>query len=206
MANIQGLLDKYKNKPDERFFAELFQGEEYKPLLERKLDVVLDIGALAGEFSAYVYEKAGIIHCIEPYDPYYNELASNIKEFNLTKMIPYNLAILNYSGECHISTEDVRGGNRVTENKEGSQPSKCETIASFMMKNSIDHVDVLKIDIENMEAHVFSSPDFKDVVGKIDCIVGEHLTDGAGVILEGYGFTKTEHMHNLIYERTSVNE
>jgi len=201
MANIQGLLEKYKNKEGERFFAELFEKGEYEAILNRKLDVVVDVGALAGEFGAYIYDKAGVIHCIEPFEPHFDELYKNIEEFQLTKMLPYRFAVYDYNGECRMSTSSARGGNSITNNKEETQPTPCYTLARFIELNEIKHIDLLKIDIENTEVQVFGSKDFKDVVDRIDCIIGEHLGGEAGETLLSYGFKRTQHMNNLIYER-----
>ena len=62
--------------------------------------------------------------------------------------------------------------------------------------------DILKIDVENNEDEIFKAPDFKDVAGKIDFIIGEHLKNLQG-LFENYGFTArvVEGTNNIIYER-----
>lgn len=203
MADIQGLRDLYAANPKERFFKELFEKEEYKPVLERNCQVVLDIGALAGEFDAYIYDKAGIIYAIEPNPPYFEELNSNVHEFGLTKVIPCQLAIAGHDGEILFSSGGARGGNRITD-AEGEDviTVPCLTLASFMKKYHITHVNVLKIDIENGEDTVFRAPDFLEVINKIDYIIGEHINSEIEKIFLNNGFRKLESYEgNVQYER-----
>jgi FkbM family methyltransferase len=204
MADIQGLRDKYKLIKDERFFAELFDAEEYKAIKDRKLDVVIDIGALAGEFPAYVYEKAGIIHAIEPYKPHYKELLDNVMEYGLNdKVACYPVAIADYNGLGWFRTNDLRGGNNLAPkgSSKGQVVVPVNTLANFMFVYGITHVDLLKIDIEGNEVQVFGSKDFEDVAPLIDCIIGEHLSSFIEQF-EKLGFTY-RHVEgaNMLFER-----
>lgn len=204
MANIKGLLAKYKQIPDERFFKNIFEEEEYKAVLSLKADIVIDIGALAGEFSAYIYPRAKIIYAIEPHSKHYQELTENIKEFDLPKIKPFNLAISNHNNTAELAILS-RGGNTLQptngEEKIATEVVQCKTLATFMKEQKIDHVDLLKIDIEAHEISVFNSPDFKDVAEKIDCIIGEHVDNGVIQVLKDFGFKNRIEGGNYIFER-----
>lgn len=197
MANLRGLLDKYK---EDRFFQEVANGD-YSPTLGHKSDVVIDVGALAGEFAAYIYDQSGVIYALEPYSEHFKELEENIKQFELDKIKPFKLAL---AGENATRTLVVqsRGGHTlgVTEPLEEIQ---AVTLATFMKEQKIDHVDILKIDIEDAEIEVFNSPDFAEVVDKIDLIIGEHLGK-VHDIFETAGFTMEKHGVNAVYRRNNA--
>lgn len=204
MSNIQGLLDKYLNDGAERFFHDVFEKQEYAPARNQKADVVLDIGALAGEFSAYIYDQAEKIYAIEPYGEHYKELISNIKEFGLKKIKPFRLALSNYNGKGYM-IGGSRGGN-VLINESGSDKTekvKVKTLATFMKDNNIKHVNILKIDVEAAENLIFRSDDFKKVAKKIDFIIGEHL-GGLQSLFKNFGFKVNEYSespNNIYFKR-----
>lgn len=202
MSNIPGLLKKYEGRPEERFFKELFEENEYEPVSRVKADVVVDAGALAGEFCSYIYDRAGVIYALEPYSEHYAELEENIKEFDLTKIKPYRLALAGESGERNLLIQS-RGGHTL-----GGDPQdkpfevvKIKSLAGFMKDEGIDHIDILKVDIESAENEVFNSPDFLEVADKITMIIGEHLGDLKDKFTS-LGFKFSEHKNNQVFERT----
>ena len=189
MVNIKGLLDKYSKIENERFFNEVYVKKEYEAAINKKADVVVDVGACAGEFGAYIYDKAGVIYALEPYSEHFAELESNVSEFNLTKIKPYKLALSNYDG---IGTLVIggRGAHRLVigEGSDKTEKVQVSTLACFMKNVEIDHIDILKIDIENGEGNVFTAPDFESIANKISFIIGEHAGDGIPDILRKLGF------------------
>ena len=195
MEGITGLLEKYKKIGGERFFAELFTNNEYLLARKVKADVVVDVGACAGEFSAYIYEQAGIIYSIEPYSEHYKELEANIQEFNLTKIKPFNLALFSENGERKLAI-GARGSHRLA--TEGTEVVKTKTIKTFLEENNIDHVDILKIDIEGGENEVFNI-DFAKIAGKFSFIIGEHLAGTPEQNLLNCGFRKIQDGSNQIF-------
>lgn len=202
MSRVDALLKKYKDKEYERFFEELWRKEEYKSILNKKLDVVIDVGALAGEFGAYIYDRAGIIYAIEPFTPHYRELLENINEFGLTKIKPYHIALSSQAGIAPFTTNETRGGNHLAEtSNENTQEVITKTLAQFIKEEGITHVDVLKIDVEGDEEAIFNAADFKEIALLIDCIIGEHL-GGKTDLFKELGFTMRHGEHgNLIFER-----
>lgn len=202
MSNIQGLLSKYRNIPDERFFKDIFLGNEYFPVLQAKADVVVDIGACAGEFSAYIYDHAGIIYALEPYSEHYQELEENIREFGLTKIKPYRLAISDNNGEQALKVIN-RGAHSlsfVRDGKETTTQVPTKTLATFMTDEGIDYIDILKIDIESGEDTVFRAHDFVSIKDKIAMIIGEHLGRLADH-LDSLGFKWEKEGSNFIFTK-----
>lgn len=202
MANIKGLLDKYSKVENERFFQEVTINGEYEAAINKKADIVVDVGACAGEFGAYIYEKAGIIYSLEPYSGHYQELEANISEFNLTKIKPYKLALSNYNGEGTLVIGN-RGAHRLVlgEGHDKTEKVQVKTLATFMKEEKIDHVDILKIDIENGEDEVFTALDFKDVADKISFIIGEHIGNIMSDVLRENGFSFVDKPGGFIAER-----
>lgn len=190
MSKIQALRDKYEKIDDERFFKEVFVDEEYKSALDIKADVVVDVGALAGEFCAYIYPKAKVIYAIEPFPDHYKELVENIQEFNLTKIKPFNIALSDTNDFQSLKTNKARGGHNLSPG-EDENLVQTKTLAVFMQEQNIKHIDILKIDIEGGEQYVFGSEDFADVADKISFIIGEHL-EGQRDRLKSFGFTSLE--------------
>ena len=202
MANIKGLLDKYSKIENERFFREVTINGEYEPSINKKADIVVDVGACAGEFGAYIYEKAGIIYSLEPYSGHYKELEQNVKEFELTKIKPYKLALSNYNGEGTL-TIGGRGGSRLVlgEGSDKTEKVQVKTLAAFMKDEGIDHIDLLKIDIERGEDEVFTALDFKNVADKISFIIGEHAGNIVSDALRLNGFSFLDYPHGFTAER-----
>ena len=197
--NIQKLRAKYKKIPGERFFADVFKNKEYKAARGVNGDVIIDVGALAGEFSAYMYDKAKIIYAIEPFSVYFKELTDNIKEFDLTKIKPFKLALSDHNGEGNLNIKETRGAAKLTEEDDGEKV-QTQTLASFIKKNNIDHINILKIDVEGEEDKIFKSPDFKEIADRIDFIIGEHLSSVVGVFVD-LGFKQTDAEGNAVFKR-----
>lgn len=197
---VLGLREKYAKIPEERFFREIFKSEEYKPV-KREPQVIIDVGALAGEFSAYIYDQAEVIYALEPHSEHFKELEENVQEFGLDKIKPVRIALSDYNGKGELIIS-VRGGHRLTKESGSPKTEKVEvkTLATFMKDNNIKHVDILKIDVENSEDLIFTSEDFKEVADRIEVIIGEHLS-GIGHILVTHGFREKNHGVNTVYTR-----
>lgn len=198
--DITGLLEKYLRVPGERFFAELYETNEYLPARTANPKIVIDVGACAGEFCAYVYEQAETIYAIEPY--HFKELSDNVRDFGLEKIKAFNIAISGSNGKRNFTTDEPRGGNFLTTHATGMEV-ETQTLSCFMKSQGITHVDVLKIDIEGGEEEVFNAPDFQEVVQSIDMIIGEHINLHTGEMLNHAGFTAYAHKFNTVYYRST---
>ena len=190
-----------KDYKKDRFFFEVFTDRIYKYVLQdTKKQVIVDVGALAGEFGIYVYDQAKVIYSIEPQKKYFKELEENVKKYELDKMIPINLALAGKNSDRKLSICG-RGGASLANVKDKSETVKAVTLATFMKMYEIDHIDLLKIDIEDGEDEVFAAKDFRNVVDKIDLIIGEHL-DKSSQILTDFGFEVIDtKKSNLIFVR-----
>jgi len=183
-------------------FEEIFKSRIYAPYLENKKDaVVLDIGANIGIFSLYASKYAKQVYAIEPSQEHFDTLSRMILHNELKNVKPIKKAI--YMKEelldfYHNNNKTMYSLHQSVEDR--SQPIErveATTIEKLMQEEKIDHVDLLKIDIEGTEFEVLSHPSFQKIADKIDVVVGEthawanrnpqQLVDalrGAGFIVE----------------------
>ena len=179
-------------------YDEIFKDEVYKKAFEgfsKKKDLtIIDLGANIGMFSIYAYPYAKTIYAIEPFSKNRRNLIANIKKNKLDNVIVSDVAISDYKETALMyATDDNLVGAKIVRPPFADPAPVTEvvstmTLAQFMDSNKIDHVDILKVDIEGEELHVFNSPDFKDASLKIDRIIGEHFADEVNPILDTCGF------------------
>lgn len=188
----------------QRFIDEVFDEEIYRGAVPKL--TIIDLGAYEGEFSFYCYNFAKKIYAIEPDPRPYAILEKRIRKYDLDKIQCFPIAIGDSRKE-RIFHASGYGGSRLLSGGDMEHLGKGEiivksmSIADFIEENKIDHVDILKVDIENGEDEVFSGEEFAKVVDKIDVIIGEHL-GGVKATLLHFGFTCTEtHGQNLLFER-----
>ena len=162
------LINKRYFEKGDRFFYEVFNQKIYEPVKKLgKLGTVIDLGACTGEFSFWVYDQAERIYAIEPMKQYYKEMCGIIKEFNLNKIKPFNIAIGKKNTTGYMDEVENKGANKLLDDQVTKNPVEVKTLATFMNENNIGEVDVLKVDIENGELAVFGSLDFHQVADRI---------------------------------------
>lgn len=179
-------------KKKDRFYKEVFVDEVYKESKKYiNNGIVLDVGALAGEYSFYIKDLAKQVYAVEPDPNAFKELACNIKEEATNNLKAFSLALSDHDGEEELWL-NTRGGSTLLSGPwETSVKVKTQTLTSFLKDNKINHVDVMKIDIEGAEYRVFED----EAITKVDCIIGEH--EGYQ-LLENKGF-KIRKLENLIW-------
>lgn len=200
------ILELYKDLAEDngRFIDELINREEYREALPKL--TILDIGAYAGEFAFYSLVVADKIYCFEPDPKPFAKLEERVNKYDLDKIKIYNMAVSDSSG-TKVFHASGGGGSRILDSKAGYPEEEVIevptiSLAEFIAKEDIKHIDILKIDIEGGEDTVFRSDDFKTIVDRIDLIIGEHLGSVAD-LLQSYGFKKTpiDNNANTLYKR-----
>lgn len=169
-------VDNYKIYcEDPRFVEEVYNQKEYQFALNGKKDnVVIDLGSNIGTFTFYIYDKASRIYAIEP-SPEYEFLEKNVKENNLDKVVLSNVAIGKDNGIETMHKNAGTGSWKIgLSDNFPTVRVVTRTLATFMDEHNINHVDMLKMDIEGGEIDVLSSSDFARVRDRIDTIFGEH--------------------------------
>ena len=173
----EGLEEELKTQ-----IPEIFQAEYYKLGRRNKDAVYLDIGANIGMASIYFYPYAKQIYAIEPSSKIYEALVANTKNYPKIKTFKY--AIAHKSGKDYLYSNDV---GTVPQTLFGNKTSvysemiEVKSIEDFMNENNINHIDVMKIDVEESEYIIFPSQAFLNIADRIDFIIGEsHVQKDGG--------------------------
>jgi FkbM family methyltransferase len=123
----------------------------YDKIFENKTDmVILDIGGNIGLFSIYAQDSAKIIYTFEPTPSHFNLL----HEFtaNYDNIVPINMAITNYEGEIAFYTNNENTTmNSIVQRSNNKIMVPCIDIFSFIKSKNLNHVDLIKCDIEGSE-------------------------------------------------------
>jgi FkbM family methyltransferase len=129
-------------------------------------DVIFDVGAYDGRTVLKyrkIYQKAKIIS-FEPSKKSYIKLRENLKKDK--NVILENIALTNFSGESELfinksqltnsllpANPELTGVNSSCTFKK-KESINCETIDRYCSNNSIDKIDILKIDVQGAELSV----------------------------------------------------
>lgn len=131
---------------------------EYGKVKLRKNDVVLDLGANFGMFSAFASSKGCNVYAFEPTVKTVDNYLSKTSELNSNISIS-NFAVSNYNGmqEFTIDEKDCRCNGisetktNILQHKENKILVPTITIDTFVSQNNLAKVDFIKSDIEGAE-------------------------------------------------------
>jgi len=155
-------------------------------------DVVIDVGAWAGDFSAYCAYKNATVYAFEPSDNSYG-LLETTAILNDNKIIPVKKGL--GSEQTNICFSSGKGGGNfvigdATMVGEDSEIITITTLDEFVKEAGIEKVNFLKADIEGYERHFLTGAKLtiKRFLPKI-AICTYHLPDDPDVleaIIKGY--------------------
>ena len=157
---------------------EILKARIYAPYLENKTDaVVLDFGGNIGLFTLYAAKYAKQVYTLEPAREHFDCLTRMVDFNELTNVKLINKALF---------TEDITLPLFHNRNKtmyslhtavqdQSSEPEQVTAISlpTLFEEENIEHVDLMKLDIEGTELEIISSDGFREVAPKIDAIVLE---------------------------------
>jgi FkbM family methyltransferase len=161
--------------------AETCITEDYAPKSEfyiRQGMTVLDIGANMGSYTIWAAHQGARVYALEPERNNVVRLEANIQ---LNKLQPNIIvvpdAIFSHTGVVRLAVSALSPGGHTTGVIDGVEVPSV-TIADLLIRENIDSVDILKIDVEGAEYEIFGSIE-KETFSKINSIVGEyHLRPG----------------------------
>jgi len=175
---------------------EIWHQECYKSGRRKKNTVYLDLGANIGIASLYFRKWAKVIYALEPNPEIFEVLKKNTERYDNINI--FNIGVAPYTGRDFLYSDDSPIEAQTMFNKgEGTFAVLAEFVGlnDFFKENNIDHVDVMKMDIEGAEYVVLPSDSFSQVAFKIDFIIGETHFEGkkgfpdvVSLILKDYGF------------------
>lgn len=137
--------------------------------MERDLTVVFDIGANVGDVSCYLlhYFPRATVHAFEPCRATYETLVANVARAGLSdRFRPHRLGFFDEEtvGTLHVATS--HGANSMVPPGEeylrlnphiatvGSEQIPLMRLDDFMARERIEHIDLVKIDVEGVELQV----------------------------------------------------
>lgn len=170
----------------------------YKYASVKDGDIVFDVGSCVGDFAISAAFKGAKVFAFEPDPINYEILVNNIKINNLEdKITAIQMGIYDTSGEvCFNNQFENTAGYNVT--KDGNVRIKTITLKEVMDTNSINCIDILKIDVEGSEYKIFSNPITANLEN-IKIIVGEyHLLSGP----ENSGFKLIKELLKFNFKNT----
>lgn len=159
-------------------FEEIFKTRIYKPYLENIPDaVVVDLGGNLGLFSLYASKYAKQIYCVEPSTENVENIQHMLRFNELTNIKIIQKAIFTEDGNFPLFDNQNRTmrslHQAVADPNLKPELVTTVTLETLFKDEKIDHVNLLKMDIEGSEIEVLSSLSFKAVADKIDTIVLE---------------------------------
>lgn len=173
------------NGSDEEAFEEIFVDGEYRAAQANDARVILDVGANVGYSAIYfaLNYPNGTIYCFEPDPANYEKLCRNARQFKQIRC--FQVALGDRDGETTLYVHRLRGMSSSLRPRPDfdSVPVKLVALDTFLHQEGIDHVDLLKFDIEGAEFDVFANLRSLDRVG---AVIGEVHEDLMGATLEDF--------------------
>jgi FkbM family methyltransferase len=136
-------------------FREIFLDHEYDLPLQRNNQVIVDLGANIGISPLYFskYYPASTIYAIEADSENYAVLEANVK--GKSNIFPTHAAIWNDNTPVFIETNTLHWARRVSDHQQEGSNVQGITLDHFMNEKGIDHIHILKVDIEGSEIQLF---------------------------------------------------
>jgi len=137
----------------------------YNNLDENSL--VFDIGACIGSWGLPIYEKYKCnIYMFEPISSYYNDLLNICKDYPKIKIFPFGLS--NKTELCNINLLEAASSTKSTINgTRGTEEIKLRDIVEFIQQEKINHIHLLKINIEGGEYDVLPRLIESNMIGRV---------------------------------------
>jgi FkbM family methyltransferase len=157
-------LDLYENV-QMRIFFDSFDRDEIAALRSyiRPGDTVVDVGAHVGYYALHFADAAGPEGRVVSFEPDPTNLArlrANLELNGFSERVSVVPAIVSEqpgTGKLFLARDTQSGGNSVYEDMAGTAESiTCETttLDAYCTSNGVDHIRVLKIDVEGHEPAV----------------------------------------------------
>lgn len=188
---------------------EILLGKSYfyhRDFIPKKRCVVFDVGAYVGHYALIAAHLGARVYAFEPISNNYAKLLHHIsinKKLLSGIVFPIKMAVGSFKGKIDMLVSN--GASHVIENScrvEGRVGSRkmiekvpITTIDIFTKENRIDHIDILKIDVEGYEIEVLRGAQKNLSSGKIDMILSAnyHFPDEDYIVsefLQSYGYKK----------------
>ena len=173
---IRGRMDIWSIK--ETFLDQFYT--RYGAVVEDGWTVV-DVGAGVGDFSIFAgYNRPHtVVYALEPFGESYQLLSENLVLNAIDNVTAFPLALWGESGDLVL---DLSGGeplqiiSQVLENQaeiSGMTVVHALTLQDFLNQESIDHVDLMKLDCEGAEYEILMQAS-SQTLAKVDRVIMEY--------------------------------
>ncbi len=180
------------NRPDIKFpfylripssdvpaFEQIFIRQDYSFDVKRQPKIIVDAGANIGLASLYFASKFpdSKIIAIEPEESNFELLKKNVAPYD--NIIPIRGALWHENKMINLVDPNLGNWGFMTQEQDGVGESfggvvhevQGMTVDAIMKEQGIEHIDILKIDIEGAEREVFRDP--SAWVRKVDALIVE---------------------------------
>ena len=159
---------------------ELWKSRIYDPYLPLRKEgsVALDIGANVGLVSYYLAQSFEKVYSLEPSTEHMDIFTLMLNYNKLTNVTPIKKALFMENGKFGFGgpkdNKTMRSLHMATW-QDGKPEEQVETITleKLFEDYKIEHVNLMKLDVEGSEIEILSHPTFKNVANKIDTILVE---------------------------------
>jgi FkbM family methyltransferase len=158
------------SESDSFVIEEIWKDLDSYKINDKKKDVVLDIGGNIGLFSLFIANQntnAKIV-AYEPEDENYEIFSKNITK-NKLNIDLVKKAVSDVNGVIYL---DANHGLTTTNKAAGSQSVQCININDLIKEHDLNHIDILKMDVEGAEYEIFSVIE-DEILKSIDYITME---------------------------------
>jgi len=150
------------------------------------LDLVIDIGANVGLFSLYMLKKHNCkqIHAVEPTTKAFLQLSTALNDEPNAHI--HKLAIYNHNGKSKIKIDEQNSTisgfhsqdvHPYSNNSMNEEEVDVIRLCDFLKNNNINHVDLIKIDIEGAEYAVIDSLSDLDILKSDRYLIEYHSSE-----------------------------
>lgn len=159
---------------------ELWKSKIYDPYLPLRKEgtIALDLGANVGLVSYFLAQHFEKVYSVEPSSEHFGNFLTMLNFNKLVNITPIQKAIYMENGKFGFGGPNNNTTMRslhMSTWQDGKPEEQVETITleKLFEDHKIDHVNLMKLDIEGSEVEVLSHPTFKNVANKIDTIIVE---------------------------------
>ncbi|GEM_PF-1933617 len=120
-------------------------------------EIIIDVGANAGDFSIFLSKDAKKIYAFEPVPKIYKRFTNNLKLNKITNIQAYNLGIYSKKTTVKINVPEQDGCSKIS--SDGNTIIKTITWDDlYKLIDSPKKIDLLKLDCEGCEYSLLSAP------------------------------------------------
>lgn len=172
---------------DAATFEQIFIKQEYDFDVKRPPKTIIDAGANIGLASIYFsnrFPNAKIV-AVEPEGGNFEVLRRNVAPYG--NIIPVHGALWHENAQINLMDPGLGEWGFMTQGMNGAEQAygdvvhvvQAMTVDALMRQHGIEHVDILKIDVEGAEREIFRDP--SAWIGNVDALIielHEHMKPG----------------------------